>query len=358
MNNRQTFWIIERVNHPRFSYRLSIIKGKETLLALRVTDTWPGTKGNVFCLRESGQDWAPPAEEIERVAVVNLRRYGKRLSITLDRPTRKRCDFLFLKKPYKNKEGEYEQIFWQTQKGMRQKRPRVRFTVYGTPHIHIIIDSRERYPWRFPRCTVSRQTLPVGDYAIFLQNEIGAVIERKTFENLLRDFSDLRILHQQLTELAAYPLAALVIEASYADFLKPKKNRPLGTKYCTRALAELAVLHPDLIVHFAGTRKLANEWARAFFVAAVGRAKQGSLSHVREAAVAYGTSPIARGGFAISIRKAILEDFPPKFQFRALRENFPTASDSRLRSILQRMRANGEIKCQGRGSGARWVKTA
>jgi len=41
-----------------------------------------------------------------------MKRYGKRLAIVLDRAINKRCEFLFLKKKYKQKEGEYEQIEW------------------------------------------------------------------------------------------------------------------------------------------------------------------------------------------------------------------------------------------------------
>lgn len=353
----QTFWILERVDHPRFPFRLRIVKEGQPLLVLRVADRWPGSRGNIFCLRESGRDWPPPVEEVEQVPVVNLRRYGKRLSITLDRPTRKRCDFLFLKKPYKYREGEYEQIFWQTQKGMRERRPRVRFTIRGHEEIHVLVDTRERYPWRFSGCTVERWHLPVGDYALLLENEIGAVIERKTFENLLRDLTDLRIFHQQMGELAAYPLAALVIEANYADFLNPKKNKPLGARYCTRALAELAVLHPGLVVHFAGTRKVANEWAHAFFLATAGYAEDRPLSQVREAAVGYGDTQVAKGGLLLRVRKAILEDFPPEFAFQALRDNFPGIPDATLRHVLQQMRDRGEIECKGRGRAARWVKT-
>ncbi|MGC8900817.1 MAG: hypothetical protein ACP5OF_05100 [bacterium] len=46
-------------------------------------------------------------EEVERVPVVSLNRYGKRLAVVLDRAINKRCDFLFLTKRYKTQEGEY-----------------------------------------------------------------------------------------------------------------------------------------------------------------------------------------------------------------------------------------------------------
>lgn len=354
----QGTWIVERVDHPRFPFRLRIVKNNHTLLALRVSDRWPGGSGNIFCLPEAGRDWPPPTEEIERVPVISLRRFGKRLSIVLDRPNRKRCDFLFLKKRYKHKEGEYEQIFWQTQTGMKQRRPRARFTAYGSTALHIAIDTRERYPWRFAGCEVERRLLPVGDYALLSDDEIIAVVERKTFANLLRDLTDLRILHQRLGELAAYPRAALVIEAEYADFLNPEKSRPLGASYCARALAELTLLHSQLPMIFAGTRKLANAWTRAFFTAVSAYSTNSSLSQVREAAAGYGRPALVRGGLDLQIRRAIRDEFPQEFSFQMLRDNFPDVSDSRLRRVLYQMRDRGEVCCRGRGRAARWAKQA
>lgn len=352
----QTYWILERVEHPRFPYRLTIVKGSKTLLALRVGHRWPGSKGNIFCLRDEDREWPPPIEELERVPVISMRRYGKRLSIVLDRARRKRCDFLFLTKPYKQKPGEYEQIFWQTQHGLRQRRPRARFTIYGQPELTITIDSNERYPWSFPGSTVEREPLPAGDYALQLHGEVAVVVERKTFENLLRDLSDLRVLHQQLGELEAYPLAALVIEANYSDFLSPEKNKPLGSAYCARALAEVAVLHPRLRVHFAGNRKLANEWVRVLFWAAAGHSEDRPPPLLQEATTRYGRPPTAKGGTSARVRKAIREDFPPEFAFRALRERFPDLSKSRLRSVITEMRKSGELERRGRGRASRWIK--
>lgn len=358
MSEKSTVWILQQVPHPKFPYRLSLVKGEETLLSLRVSDRWPGGKGSIFCLRDEERDWPKPEEELERVPIVSLRRYGRRLSVCLDRPTRRRCDFLFLKKNYKHKPGEYEQIFWQTQKGMRERRPRVRFTVPEATGLHVWIDSSERYPWQFPGCKVQRHPLPAGDYALLEEGDIAALIERKTLDNLLRDLSDLRILHQKLGELAAYPLAALLVEAEYADFLKPDKTKPLGVRYCVRALAEVAVLHPRLIVQFAGTRKLGNAWARAFFAAAAGYAKDRSPGAVREAMAAYGRGETARGGFELRVRKMVLQEFPAEFPLQALRDAFPEASDAALRRVLGKMRERGELDCRGRGRAAQWGKTA
>ncbi|MGC9490911.1 MAG: hypothetical protein ACP5CD_06765 [Thermovirgaceae bacterium] len=222
----RAFWVLETTESEKFPYKITIEQGEKVLLCLLVRDRWPGARGNIFCLRAepSGED--ETGEELERVPVVNMKQYGKRLSLVLDRTKKKRCDFLFLKKTYKNGSGEYEQIFWQTQKGLTERKSKSRFAVYGTPAMHIVIDHRERYPWNFAECTTERGTLPVGDYALLHDGQIIAVTERKTFENMLSSLSDLRILNQSLGELETWPAPALVAEANFGDFLDPKKDPP------------------------------------------------------------------------------------------------------------------------------------
>jgi len=105
-----TVFHLESVDNEKFPYRLTVRQGEKLLLALRVQEKWPGQKGNIFCIREENGEWDEPVGEIEQVPVVSLRRYGKRLALVLDRPKNKRCDFLFLTRKYKNREGEYEQI--------------------------------------------------------------------------------------------------------------------------------------------------------------------------------------------------------------------------------------------------------
>ncbi|HEC63481.1 MAG TPA: hypothetical protein ENI38_03750 [Candidatus Acetothermia bacterium] len=353
---QETLWVLEKVDHPRFPYRLTITRGGEVVLALRTQDRWPGSQGNIFCLPEEGREFPPPTGVLERVPVVSLRRYGKRLSVVLDRPTHRRCDFLFLKKPYKNRPGEYEQVFWQTQQGLRERRPRVRFTVRPPRHMHIVIDTRERYPWRFTGCRVERQRLPVGDYALLVRGEIRAVIERKTFANLVRDLSDLRVLHQRLGELSAYPAPALAVEAHYADFLRSDRVKPLNVRYCVQALAELVVLHPGLAIQFLGNRKLANAWALSYFSAAAGYAQDDSPLRVREALARYGAREAPIGPLLLQVRRVIEEELPPEFAFHQLQAWFPGVDKERLRYTLRKLQARGEIRCQGRGRAARWVK--
>jgi len=261
-------WIMERCASERFPYRLRILKGRELWLSLRVSDRWPAANRNIFCLREK----EPPVpgeilEEVERVAVVALQRRGRRLSVVLDRSRCKRCDFLFLTKAYKARPSEeYEQIFWQTQQSMRQRRPRVRLPTPGS-QFTVRVASDERYPWGFPGSTVVRGRLPVGDYALVDDDALVAVVERKTFENLLSDLGTMPLLHQRLLELETYEHHALVVEAPYEHFLDSSRVHHYTPSYCAAAIAQLYADHPALRVVFCANRKTANAWTRSYFAA-------------------------------------------------------------------------------------------
>ncbi|MFP4483012.1 MAG: ERCC4 domain-containing protein [Thermovirgaceae bacterium] len=262
---KPVFWVLESTESEKFPYKITIEQGEKILLCLLARVRWPGARGNIFCLRAEPSGEKEPREELECVPVINMKRYGKRLSLVLDRAKKKRCDFLFLKKTYKNGSGEYEQIFWQTQKGLTERKSKSRFAVYGSPAMHIVIDQRERYPWKFAECTTERATLPVADYALLHEGQIIAVAERKTLENMLSNLSDLRIFNQTLGELETWPTPALVVEAKFGDFLDTKKSGPLNTLYCTRSITELIALHPKVSLVFAGNRKQANLWTMADF---------------------------------------------------------------------------------------------
>jgi len=133
-----TLYILESVNNTKFPYRLTIRQDDKVLIALRVQDRCPGQRGNIFCIRETNQELDLPVEEIERVPIISLKRYGKRLANVLDRPINKRCEFLFLTKKYKTKEGKYEQIFWRTQKALIERRPKVKLITYYKDRLNVI----------------------------------------------------------------------------------------------------------------------------------------------------------------------------------------------------------------------------
>ncbi|GEM_PF-5607979 len=255
-----TYWRVQQTQSDRFPYRITLESDDDgIILALRTKDRWPGPQGHVFCLREQ----EPPEEaleELEYVAVVSLSRFGKKLSLVLDRRKRRRCDFLFLTKPYKNKPGHYEQIFFRTQGAVRAHKTRGRTQLFGDSPITALIDRAERYPWRFPGAETRRESLPAGDYALEDDGQIQALVERKTFDNLLSDFGQIQILHQQLAELATYPHPSLVVEAPYGDFLDPQRVAPWSAAHSARVVAEIQAMHPGLPVIFAGNRKQANRW--------------------------------------------------------------------------------------------------
>lgn len=351
-----TLWILESVNNPKFPYRLTIKQGENLLLALRVQDKWPGQKGNIFCIREENWDWETPIEEIERVPVLSLKRFGKRLSVILDRPINKRCDFLFLTKKYKTREGEYEQIFWRTQKALRDRRPRVKLTTYHTGRLNVLIDTNEKYAWRFPESSVEKVKLPVGDYALKDDKGILAIVERKTFDNLLAEFGKMPLFHQQLAELSAYRYPALIIEANYSDFLNPNKMKFYNPLFAAKAIAELQALHPKLAIVFAGNRKLANEWAYRFFSAINAHENDTPHLKIQEVIEEYGVSPEAKGGVYFEIKKKIIDDIQAEFTIFRLKELFPDAPVTTIRKVLNDLKKEGVIARNGAGKKSHWKK--
>jgi len=279
------WWVLEQCpGSDRFPYRLSISRtGPEPdAVVLRVADRWPKGRQHSFCLRESAPPrFAEALAEVERVPIVALQRHGNELTVVLDRPRLRRCHFLFLKRGYKNPQPgreEYEQIYWHTQRAETEHRPRVRLAPPAPPgSLSLRIAADEKYPWRFANAAVSRGRLACGDYALLDGEEVRAVVERKTFDNLLADFGLMDVLHQRLVELAAYEHHALVVEAPYEDFLNPKKTHHWGPTFCARALADIYARHPRLRIVFVANRKLANAWAQQFFEAVARLARPANL---------------------------------------------------------------------------------
>ncbi|MCR4431846.1 MAG: ERCC4 domain-containing protein [Tepidanaerobacteraceae bacterium] len=348
-------WILESVENDKFPYRLTIQNDGKEVLCLRVQSRWPGAGSQIFCLRES-EDYSDPVEEIERVPIISLNRYGKRLSVVLDRPANKRCEFLFLKKKYKTKEGEYEQIFWRTQQGLKERKPRVKLTARGDSQIHVLIDTNEKYPWKFQECVVERKALPAGDYALLRDDGIFAVVERKTFENLISDFNDIAILHQKLGELEAYKHSAMVVEANYSDFLNTGKLTAYTPSYAAKVLAELSALHPGTKIVFAGNRKLANEWTLRFFQAIESHERDTLPDKIAEKAASYGASPGFKGGVYYDIRKYILDESHDELTVAELKDKFPDAPESTIKRVLRDLKNKGLITIMGRGRKSRWIK--
>ncbi|WP_197072618.1 ERCC4 domain-containing protein [Marinitoga sp. 1197] len=318
--NKKTFFILEKIENKRFPYRLTIIQGNKILLSLRVQEKWPGQKGHIFCVREKENFILKKENIIEKVPILYLKRLGKRLVMALDREMRKRCDFLFLKKKYKTKEGEYEQIFWRTEQGLKQNKPKVKLTTYYHDTLNIIIDSNERYPWKFPKAIISKRKLPIGDYALEDNGEILGVVERKTFENVIHEFSQMANFHQHLVNLKAYKNSALVIEENYSDFLNENKIKYYSSSYMLKAIAELYAYHSDLTIVFAGNRKLANEWTYRYFEAL--KSHKEDVPHFKIAEIMEDYKPSQKKeDIYLEIKNKIKNEFPESFKFSYLKKN-------------------------------------
>lgn len=351
-------WKIQRSNDTRFPFRIAIEQGGRVLFAVRAKAAWPGAGTQIFCLREPEPDLLEILEEIERVPVAHMARLGRKLSVTLDRPQRKRCEFLILEKPRKDG-GTYEQVFFRTEAAVRAHKSS-KYAELSTRRdggdMEIVVDSMERYPWTFPGANVQRRKLAVGDYALMHDERPLAIVERKTLQNLLGDLSQLKGLHQQLAELAAWPHAALVIEAQYADFGNPAKIGQWSAAHLLRVMGELPALFPTVQCVFAGNRKLANVWTQRWFAAVDAALKQPRLPQIAEAVARYDTHN--DGGLDTRIRLVILHELPDGFEIALLRKRFPDAKPARIERGLDRLRSEGRLHAEGRGRGTRWWRGA
>jgi hypothetical protein len=345
-------WIVERTQDARFPWRIRIEQDGRILLAVRAQSRWPGAGMQVFCLREREPDPGETLIPHEVVPIAHLARIGRKLSVSLDRPQHKRCEFLKLEKPRKDG-GSYEQIFFRTEAAVRGHRSSTRTELVANLPLEVAVDSAERYPWRFPGAHTTRRRLPVGDYALLHEQGLAAVVERKTRENFLADLAELKGLQQQLSELGSYPHAALVLEAPYRDFGDPARLGPWPAAHVQRVLAELPVLFPRVQLIFAGNRKLANLWAQRWFAAVAASLARPAPDGVREALAGYRAAP-ADGGLDTGIRLAVVNELPDGFAIASLRQRFPDVSPIRLKRVLDQLRDEGRIRREGHGRGARW----
>ena len=236
-------------------------------LVLKARAPWPRT-GAVYCHPADGEWPDPPeaAELVERVPVRSCRRRGGAIDLVLDRPREHRSQLVFTRVRGR------QVIFWQSPRTARAARPGVRVPgrrAAGLERLTILVDTRERYPWRFASqraVSTERRALPAGDYAVEAPGgELLAVVERKTLADLSGSLVD-GSLNDLLAELAALPRAAVVVEDRYAGVFKLEHVQP---GFVADLLGALAVRYPAVPVVFCDTRPLAQEWAYRFLGAAV-----------------------------------------------------------------------------------------
>ena len=106
----------------------------------------------------------------------------------------------------------------------RQARPGIRVPrrlAAGLAELTILIDTRERYPYKFAQqqASTQRQALPAGDYGIAHDSEIIAVVERGACDDLVRRVIDGQLTYA-LADMASLPRAAVVVEDRYSNLFK------------------------------------------------------------------------------------------------------------------------------------------
>ncbi len=231
-------------------------------LVLKAREVWPRT-AKVYCHRADA--WPERPEVVEEVAVRSCVRRGPAIDLVLARARENRSQLVF----GKLKNGR-EAIFWQTPKTTRRARPGVRIPTRrasGWPVLPVLVDTRERYPYRFTRQQVSveRRALPAGDYGVELDGRLIAAVERKTATDLAHVLVDGSIGYL-LADLSSLSRAAVVVEDRYAELYRVER---VTEGFVPDLLARVQVRWPSVPIVFCDTRPLAEQWTYRFLGAAL-----------------------------------------------------------------------------------------
>ncbi|MCM8793783.1 MAG: hypothetical protein NC898_04890, partial [Candidatus Omnitrophica bacterium] len=241
-------WLIYKKEKDNFPYWIFIEEEKNKFVFLKANDKWPGPGKNIFCkyIGEVTEGEIPQDEPIDSCEIFLIKRYGKKLNVVLNRSQKKRCWFIFLKKEYKKKPGEfYYQVFWITQSSAIASRRGAYIPQFKKlDNFKVIVDINERYPYRFGKIETEKKKLPIGDYGLFYRGNLVALAERKTKDNFLHEVSSFDVLKAKLQELSRYPHKAVIFESSYLDFVESRKNKFYSGTFIAELLAELFVKFP------------------------------------------------------------------------------------------------------------------
>jgi len=235
-------------------------------VALKVRDVWPRMT-KLYCHRADEWPGDGELEIVERVPVRSCVRRGAAIDLVLDRGRENRSQFVFAKARGRGV------IFWQSARTAKQARPNVTVPTARAAGqvLEIIVDAHERYAWNFSRqqAAVTKRALPAGDYAVALDGQIVAAIERKSLADLVSTLTSGKMRYL-LADLAHVPRAAVVVEDRYSAVFKLDRVRPLVV---AEGLAEAQVRFPNVPILFCETRLLAQEWAYRFLGAALAHAR-------------------------------------------------------------------------------------
>jgi ERCC4-type nuclease len=250
-------------------------------IVLRTSGTWPRTRA-LYCYPVPAEDWPEDPDIVERLALRSCTRRGAAIDLVADRGRENRSQLVFT-----TARGR-DAVFWQSPRTRKQARPNVRTPTAragGITELQIVVDSHERYAYRFAAQQASTVTraLPCGDYGITADGRLVASVERKTVADLVTSLTS-GTLRYALGELAALPRAAVVVEDRYSAIFKLDRIRPAVV---ADGLAELQVRWPNVPIVFCETRQLAEEWTYRFLAAAQAWA-EGEDAAIRRIAPAAG----------------------------------------------------------------------
>ncbi len=231
-------------------------------VVLKTRDTWPRT-GKLYCHR-SDEGWPTEPDVVEQVPVRSCVRRGAAIELVLDRSRENRSQFVLTQARGR------QVVFWQTARTAKQARPNVALPTAraaALKELEILVDAHERYPWKFShqQARTARRPLPAGDYAVELDGQVVAAVERKTLEDLSTSLTTGR-LRYALAELSSLPRAAVVVEDKYSRVFDLRHVRPAVV---AEAIAECQARYPNVPVIFAESRALAQEWTYRFLAAAL-----------------------------------------------------------------------------------------
>jgi hypothetical protein len=244
----------------RLPYLIRVPLGRGLVFA--TSDVWPRTKA-LYCHRLDLEDWPDDVDPIDRVELRSCSRRGAAIDVVAVRSRENRSQLV-----HTMARGR-EVVFWQSPRTRKQSRPGVRTPTGragGIPDLAIVVDAHERYAYAFADkpVTITRGSLPCGDYGLMMGGRLVAVVERKSLSDLSSSLLNGKLKYQ-LTDLATVPRAAVVVEDRYSEIFRLSFARP---SVVADSLAELQISFPTVPIVFCQTRKLAQEYTYRYLAAA------------------------------------------------------------------------------------------
>ncbi len=225
-------------------------------LIIKTRETWPRTN-KVYCHR--ADVWPVEADIVQRLPVQSISKRGAAIDLVLQRSRESRSQFVITRARGR------EMIFWQSARTAKQARPNVSLPTaraHGRS-LQISVDTGEKYPYKFShqQAEICRQRLPAGDYAVYADDQLVAVVERKSIADLTGTLLGGRMSYL-LSDLASLPRAAVVVEEGYGKIFAQPQGR--GSTVA-EAVAEAQARFPTVPIIFCDTRALAQEWIYRWF---------------------------------------------------------------------------------------------